>query len=130
MSLEENTVPQGATAASATTGSRPPSQSDKEHAAASKPAEDYTDFKPSREFLLAMSALMVLALAAAFDATSMSVALPDISTALGGTALEAFWAATSFLLASTVLQPTMAGLSTILGRKYVSFPNSFTVAIR
>ena len=124
MSTEDTATPQGA-ATPTTAESRPQSYSDQD-----KQASSNVDFKPSREFLLAMSALMVLALAAAFDATSMSVALPDISTALGGTALEAFWAATSFLLASTVLQPTMAGLSTILGRKYVSFPNSFTVAIR
>ncbi|KAL8338583.1 hypothetical protein RB598_007091 [Gaeumannomyces tritici] len=54
---------------------------------------------------------------AAFDATSLSVALPTISVALGGSALEAFWSGTSFLLASTVLQPTVAGLSNIFGRK-------------
>ena len=76
-------------------------------------------FKPTREFLLAFSALCVLSLAVAFDATSISVALPIMSSALGGTALEAFWSGTSFLLASTVLQPTVAALSNIFGRKYV-----------
>jgi len=79
-----------------------------------------TVFKPTREFFLAFSALMVISLAIAFDATSLSVALPIISSTLGGTALEAFWSGTSFLLASTVLQPTVAGLSHIFGRKYVS----------
>ncbi|KLU88153.1 hypothetical protein MAPG_07140 [Magnaporthiopsis poae ATCC 64411] len=47
----------------------------------------------------------------------LSVALPTISVALGGSALEAFWSGTSFLLASTVLQPTVAGLSNMFGRK-------------
>ena len=79
-------------------------------------------FKPTREFLLAFGALMTISLAVAFDATSLSVALPTISSALGGTALEAFWSGTSFLLASTVLQPTVASLSNIFGRKYVSLP--------
>ncbi|KAK4207203.1 putative mfs multidrug transporter protein [Rhypophila decipiens] len=74
-------------------------------------------FHPSRDFLLAFSALCVVTLAIAFDATSISVALPIMSSALGGTALEAFWSGTSFLLASTVLQPTVAGLSNFLGRK-------------
>ncbi|KAF4841074.1 Efflux pump FUS6 [Colletotrichum siamense] len=80
-------------------------------------------FKPSREFLLAFGALCTVALAVAFDATTLSVALPTMSAELGGTALEAFWSGTSFLLASTVLQPTVAGLSSIFGRKplvYVS----------
>ncbi|KAK1636046.1 major facilitator superfamily transporter [Colletotrichum phormii] len=80
-------------------------------------------FKPSREFLLAFGALCAVALAVAFDATTLSVALPTMSLALGGTALEAFWSGTSFLLASAVLQPTVAGLSSIFGRKalvYVS----------
>ncbi|KAK2747461.1 MFS multidrug transporter [Colletotrichum kahawae] len=80
-------------------------------------------FKPSREFLLAFGALCTVALAVAFDATTVSVALPTMSAELGGTALEAFWSGTSFLLASTVLQPTVAGLSSIFGRKplvYVS----------
>lgn len=72
-----------------------------------------------------MSALMMLSLAVAFDATSLSIALPKVSAALGGTALEAFWAGTSFLLASTVLQPTMAGLSNIFGRKYLIYVSSF-----
>jgi hypothetical protein len=79
-----------------------------------------TVFKPSREFILAFLALCTIVLAVAFDATTLSVALPIISNALGGTALEAFWSGTSFLLASTVLQPTVASLSMIFGRKYVS----------
>jgi MFS family permease len=83
-------------------------------------------FKPTREFLLSFLALCTVALAIAFDATSLSVALPTISSALGGTALEAFWSGTSFLLASTVLQPTVASLSNIFGRKYVSLAASTT----
>ncbi|KAM7185636.1 putative mfs multidrug transporter protein [Naviculisporaceae sp. PSN 640] len=78
-------------------------------------------FKPSRELILAFSALCTVTLAIAFDATSISVALPIMSSALGGTALEAFWSGTSFLLASTVLQPTVAGLSNFLGRKYMIY---------
>lgn len=77
-------------------------------------------FKPGRDFLLAFIALCTLTLAVAFDATTLSVALPQISVALNGTALEAFWSGTSFLLATTVFQPTLASLSNIFGRKYVS----------
>jgi hypothetical protein len=83
-------------------------------------AEHGEEWKPSRDFVLAFSSLSTLSLAVAFDATTLSVALPIISTALNGTALEAFWSGTSFLLSSTVLQPSIASLSNIFGRKYVS----------
>ncbi|KAK3329727.1 major facilitator superfamily transporter [Apodospora peruviana] len=82
-------------------------------------------FKPTREFLLAFLALCTITLAVAFDATSLAVAIPAISTALGGTALEAFWSGTSFLLSSTVLQPTLASLSSIFGRKNLIYVSSF-----
>lgn len=81
-------------------------------------------FKPTRGFLLAFGSLCMLSLAVSFDATSLSVALPIISTTLKGSALAAFWSGTSFLLASTVLQPTVASLSNIFGRKYVCFRSS------
>lgn len=84
--------------------------------------DDKAVFRPTRSFLLAFSALLMVIIAVALDATSMSVALSTISSALGGSALEAFWSGTSFLLASTVLQPTMASLSGIFGRKYVCPP--------
>jgi MFS family permease len=38
---------------------------------------------------------------------------------LHGTAVEAFWAGTSFLLCSTVFQPAFASFSNIFGRKPV-----------
>lgn len=81
-------------------------------------------FRPTRDFVLAFSALCVLGLACAFDATTLSVALPTMSATLGGTALEAFWSGTSFLLASTVLQPTVASLSNIFGRKLLIYLSS------
>ena len=42
---------------------------------------------------------------------------------LGGSAIEAFWSGTSFLLTSTVFQPVLGSFSHIFGRKpliYVS----------
>lgn len=94
-------------------------------------------FKPGWRFYTAFSSLCVVMLAAALDATSLSVALPVrsdddiydlsvdtthsqiISQRLESTAIQAFWAGTSFLLASTVFQPTFASLSHIFGRKPV-----------
>jgi hypothetical protein len=46
-----------------------------------------------------------------------------MARALGGSAIEAFWAGTSFLLTSTVFQPVLGSFSHIFGRKaliYVS----------
>ncbi|PUU74404.1 major facilitator superfamily domain-containing protein [Tuber borchii] len=61
--------------------------------------------------------MCIITLAAALDATSLSVALPTISKALHGTAIEAFWSGTSFLITSTVFQPNFASLSDIFGRR-------------
>lgn len=82
------------------------------------PAEKPTipEFKPNRGFYLAFVALATLTLMVALDGTSLSVALPIVAQALEGSALEAFWAGTSFLLASTVFQPTFAQLSHVFGR--------------
>jgi len=54
---------------------------------------------------------------AALDATSLSVALAQIASALKGSAMQAFWSGTSFLLTSTVFQPIIGSLSGIFGRK-------------
>lgn len=83
-----------------------------------------SDWTPSRDFYLAMSALMILALAVSFDATILSTALPIISLDLGASATEAFWAGTSFVLASTVLQPTVAAFSVIWGRRNMVYISS------
>lgn len=43
-----------------------------------------------------------------------------IADKLHGSALEAFWAAASYLLTSTVFQPTIAQLSDMFGRKKIT----------
>ncbi len=43
-----------------------------------------------------------------------------IAQKLNGSALEAFWAATSYLLTSTVFQPTIASFSNVFGRRWVT----------
>ena len=73
-------------------------------------------WKPSTRLVLAFASLCVLTLMVALDGTSISVALPKIAKRLHGTAIEAFWAGTSFLLASTVFQPNFASFSHIFGR--------------
>jgi len=74
-------------------------------------------FHPGWRFYLAFTTLCTITLAAALDATTISVALPIIAQAINGTAIEAFWSGTSFLLTSTVFQPIYASFSHIFGRK-------------
>lgn len=78
-------------------------------------------FNPGYRFFLAFAAMCVIVLMAALDATSLSVALSSIASALHGTAIEAFWAGTSFLLTSTVFQPVMGSFSSIFGRKLMVY---------
>ncbi|KIW92317.1 uncharacterized protein Z519_07301 [Cladophialophora bantiana CBS 173.52] len=85
---------------------------DNDNGASSTPEE----FTISTRFVMAFVALAVLTLMVALDGTSISVALPIIAKKLRGTAIEAFWAGTSFLLASTVFQPNFASFSHIFGR--------------
>ncbi|KAL3481047.1 major facilitator superfamily domain-containing protein [Aspergillus californicus] len=75
------------------------------------------EFKLGKRGILAFFTLSVLTLMVALDGTSISVALPIITKDLGGTAIEAFWSGTSFLLSSTVFQPNFASLSGIFGRR-------------
>lgn len=85
--------------------SRPPSQASK-----SNSHDPANTFNPYWRFVVAFSSLSVITLMAAFDATSISVALPIVARVLNGTAIEAFWAGTSFLLTSTVFQPVLGEL--------------------
>lgn len=88
---------------------------------------DSDEFKPSRNFMLAFLSICIITLAAALDATSLSIALPMIAEKLKGTAIEAFWSGTSFLLTSAVFQPVIAGLSHVFGRKEVGYTTTGTV---
>ncbi|KAF2085673.1 MFS general substrate transporter [Saccharata proteae CBS 121410] len=78
---------------------------------------DAVPFNPGWRFILAFISLSTLCLMVALDATSLSVALTVMARALKGTAIEAFWAGTSFLLTSTVSQPIFGSFSEVFGRK-------------
>ena len=86
-------------------------------------------FQPSRRFLFAFISILIITLAAALDATSLSIALPIFTDKLDGTAIEAFWAGTSFLLTSAVFQPVIAGLSHVFGRKNLIIVSSLVFAV-
>jgi hypothetical protein len=84
------------------------------------PEEVKPAFIPGRSFILAFTSICMITLAAALDATSLSIALPIITERLRGTAIQAFWSGTSFLVASAVIQPVIGGLSHAFGRKQVT----------
>jgi hypothetical protein len=86
------------------------------------------EFKPGTAFYLAFVSLCIITLAAALDATSLSIALPIITDKLHGTAIEAFWSGTSFLVTSAVFQPVIAGLSHGFGRKLVCRTSTYNRA--
>jgi MFS family permease len=82
-----------------------------------KPAIAAADeFKPGWRFILAFLSLTTITLMVALDATSLSVALPIMAKLLHGSAIEGFWAGTSFLLTSTIFQPVLGSFSSIFGR--------------
>ncbi|OTB17574.1 hypothetical protein K445DRAFT_316203 [Daldinia sp. EC12] len=81
-------------------------------------------WRPIKQFLLAFTSLLTIVAAVAIESTSLPTALPIMSAELGGTALQAFWSGTSFLLASTVIQPTVASMSHILGRRIMLYVSS------
>ncbi|KAF2119430.1 putative MFS multidrug transporter [Lophiotrema nucula] len=68
-------------------------------------------------FWLAFGAVAITNLAAALDATTLSVALPAISTDIGGKSVEAFWAGTSYPLAQSALMLLWVSLSQCFGRR-------------
>ncbi|KAJ5714429.1 uncharacterized protein N7483_011610 [Penicillium malachiteum] len=77
------------------------------------------EFKADWRLKSIFAVIGLLNFVVAVDATSVSVALPTISSDFGGTATEAFWAGTSFLVASCVFQPLISLLSDIFGRKSI-----------
>ncbi|OJD32927.1 mfs multidrug transporter [Diplodia corticola] len=78
-------------------------------------------FNPNWRFYVAFCSLSVITLMAALDATSISVALSIMAKLLKGSAIEAFWAGTSFLLTCTVFQPVLGSFSDVFGRKPIIF---------
>ncbi|EOD43394.1 putative mfs multidrug transporter protein [Neofusicoccum parvum UCRNP2] len=81
-------------------------------------ATEEQEFKPGLHFWLALAPIAVLAMMVSLDGTSVSVALPIMAEHLNGSAIEAFWTGTSFLLSSSVFQLPIGALSEIFGRMY------------
>ncbi|KAL2020318.1 hypothetical protein VTK56DRAFT_8546 [Thermocarpiscus australiensis] len=75
------------------------------------------DWRPGRQEYAVMLTLAFISLMVALDATILVSVLPTLALDLGGTATDAFWAGTSYLLSCAVCQPFIAALSDIFGRK-------------
>lgn len=65
----------------------------------------------------------------ALDATILVSVLPRLAIDLNGTAAEAFWTGTSYLLTHAVLQPFIATTSDIFGRRALILPSILCFAI-
>ncbi|KAL6713053.1 hypothetical protein ACLMJK_009449 [Lecanora helva] len=79
--------------------------------------EEIDKFKPGWKLLAAFASIAVVNLATTLDASIISVALPVITVDLKGSAIQASWSGTSFLLTSTVCQPNFVALSHLWGRR-------------
>ncbi|KAK2048397.1 major facilitator superfamily transporter, partial [Colletotrichum somersetense] len=75
------------------------------------------EWTPGRAEYAAMATISVISLMVALDATILVPVLPDLALDLGGSATDAFWAGTSYLLPCAVFQPFIGALSDIFGRK-------------
>ncbi|KAJ5425435.1 MFS general substrate transporter [Penicillium sp. CMV-2018d] len=98
---------------------------------ATPPEEMPHTFNPSRSFILAFSSICLVTLTSALDATSLSIALPIITDRLHGTAIQAFWSGTAFLVASGVVQPMVLFSSACfaLGSLVAALSTGFTMMI-
>ncbi|KAF8470174.1 major facilitator superfamily domain-containing protein [Kalaharituber pfeilii] len=102
------------------TASRPRSEEEATLASVSlepRPEPSKVQWRPTAAVYIIIVTLCIITLGIALDATSLSVALPIMAEKLGGSAIEAFWSGTSFLLTQTVFQPSYAAFSHIFGRK-------------
>ncbi|KAJ5894607.1 major facilitator superfamily domain-containing protein [Penicillium taxi] len=75
------------------------------------------EWKPQKQEWLIFGCLALLAFVISLDTTIITPAIPVLETSLDGNAVEAFWAGTSYLLASAVCQPLIVDLSDIFGRR-------------
>ncbi|CAG8426064.1 unnamed protein product [Penicillium salamii] len=71
----------------------------------------------SQRFTLTIVALASVSLTVSLSSTSMSNAVPVITSQFHGTDVQAFWSGTANLLCSAVFQPAFAVFSYIFGRK-------------
>ncbi|KAI0454910.1 MFS general substrate transporter [Xylaria acuta] len=91
--------------------------------------EDESEFKAGKRELLILGTMAALNVILALDATVLPPALPKLAKELKGSAIETFWAGSSYLLANAVFVPFLGALSDLVGRRTVLLFSvvSFTV---
>ncbi|GME22365.1 putative mfs multidrug transporter [Neofusicoccum parvum] len=121
MSLPQSEVPSVKSESLSGDVASPMENTPREPVATTSDSLEQPVFKPGWRFYVAFSSLSIITLMAALDATSISVALAIMAKALHGSAIQAFWAGTSFLLTATVFQPVLGSFSDVFGRKPMIF---------
>ncbi|KJY01044.1 hypothetical protein TI39_contig305g00015 [Zymoseptoria brevis] len=79
------------------------------------------DWKSSKQIKLILVGQICVVFAISLDMTILTTTLPAVAVALNTNATGAFWIASSYLLANAVVQPIMAGLADIVGRRSITF---------
>lgn len=97
------------------------STKDSEESHSTENSETEPPFRFTLRLGLAFSSICIIVLMAAIDATSVALSLNYIAAALKASAIEVFWAGTSFSICCAVFQPVIGSLSGILGRKHLTF---------
>ncbi|KAM7184109.1 Major Facilitator Superfamily domain containing protein [Naviculisporaceae sp. PSN 640] len=78
--------------------------------------EDDAEFKAGKWEFMILGTMALLNIILAVDATILPPALPTLAKTLNGTAIETFWAGSSFLLANAVFVPFLGSVSDLFGR--------------
>ncbi|CAK1362456.1 unnamed protein product [Cercospora beticola] len=78
-------------------------------------------WKPSKQVKLIILGQCLVVFTISLDMTILTASLPAVSRALNADATSTFWIASSYLLANAVVQPIMAALADIFGRRGTIF---------
>ncbi|RAL07864.1 MFS general substrate transporter [Aspergillus homomorphus CBS 101889] len=81
----------------------------------------YRLLQPKKGQWLIFGFLALLSFIISLDTTIITPAIPVLELSLNGDTVKAFWAGTSYLLASAVCQPFIVDLSDVFGRREVLF---------
>jgi hypothetical protein len=111
--LKEDEAPTGSAAGTVTAASKPGTRAANAPAVPASPGGDYLSH---RQILVVMGGLMAGMFLAALDQSIVAVALPKITSELGGLD-KLSWVVTAYLLTSTASTPLWGKISDLRGRR-------------
>jgi EmrB/QacA subfamily drug resistance transporter len=111
--LKEDETPTGSAAGTPTAASEPVTRAANAPVATASPSGDYLSH---RQILIVMGGLMAGMFLAALDQSIVAVALPKITSELGGLD-KLSWVVTAYLLTSTAATPLWGKISDLRGRR-------------